>query len=151
MVWVFYNRNVFLTALEAGGLTLVCQQGVYEGHTQFADFPFCPHKAEGAEGSCWSLFYKDINLMTALPSSPHHPPQSPHLLIPSLRALGFQHWNSGAIHADQAPTCFGTFYRGSLSPLSAATRGTRGLRAADLEGARTGLERGRGSCTGSGL
>lgn len=73
MNWVLYNRNVFLTALEAGSLRLGCQQGACEGHTQFADFSFCPHKAEGAAGSCWSLFYKDINLMMALPSSPHHP------------------------------------------------------------------------------
>ena len=134
MNWVLYKRIVFLTALEAGSLRLGYQQGVYEGHIQFADFSFCPHKVEGAERSSWSLFYKDINFTTALPSSPHHPPARPHLLIPSPQAIGFQHWNSGGIHADQAPTCFRKFYRGSLTPLSAATQEALwGLRAADLE------------------
>ena len=132
MNWVLYKRIVFLTALEAGGLRLGYQQGVCEGHIQFADFSFCPYRVEGAEGSSWSLFYKDINLTTALPSSPPCKASPPDPITSGNRIS--KHWNSGGVHADQAPSCFRKFYRGSLTPLSAATQEAPwGLRAADLE------------------
>ena len=100
MDWVAYNvSNFFLTLwrleVQDQGANLIGFWWRPSSWLQPADFSLFPHMVEGPRELCRVSFTGALIPFMGTPPSWSNHPQRPHLPVPPLRGLGFQHMNFG--------------------------------------------------------